>query len=84
MSIIEELQVHLHQLQEEKETSTGLWFEYWMCRKLLRELGMEQYKLVTATYIANGDDAWLPSEGFKDIAGDEVEMMRTVCGDIDF
>ena len=74
------LQSAVANLDKPHTTSMSLWLAYWRARIALREAALRQYSGVTAHYLDAGEDAWMPSEGFKEIANDETETMRVVQG----
>lgn len=65
----------------EHETSMSLWLAYWNARNALRNVAIKRSWGVHKKYYQDGLDAWVPSEGFKEIANDDTEQMRTVRGD---
>jgi len=65
-------------LDREHRSSMSLWTAYWEARNALRDVALERYLGVHHEYLERGEDAWLPSEGFKEISADETMSMRLV------
>jgi len=68
-------------LDSDHETSMSLWHSYWNARNLLRDIAMDRYHQVNEHYAKEGLDAWMPSEGFKEIAADINDKMRAIRGE---
>jgi hypothetical protein len=64
------LQEAINRLSKANSTSSSIWVNYWIARKLLREMALVQYKQVTKSYVKRNSNLSLPSREFKVIADD--------------
>lgn len=81
MSATEALAQAVEDLDREHDTSFGLWAAYWEARVALRIVALGRYHGVNQKYLESGEDAWMPSEGFKEISADETRQMRIIRGE---
>lgn len=78
----EEIKEALKRLVEDlcipADSSMKICLPYWKARCLLRMVALNAYRDVTSRYIAQGNSLEFPSRGFKCIADDYNETMRSV------